>query len=471
MTSVRAVLLVLAATPLLAGGCTSRAPAPPASAGRRVVEGQALLAAPSPDGTRVAWLGACSAAPGPAGAPPGCRLLVADLAGGAPAVVAEGVAPAAGAFAWAADGSLAALSRRDPVSGEGDLVAWRGGTASVWARRASGFASGPGGELAVVSGGALLVAPAGGAAAPIPGGAGASGPVFAPAPGRALAAVAPGPDGSRRLLLWRNAGGEPVVVAEEPGPFAFSGDGAVLGAVAGVAPGKAGTLVTVATAGGAPETLASARDVGEFRWAPRARTLAWLSAVDARVRAGTLAVALPGGPPAAFGPGVTSFDLSPDGQRVAFVRHVTEGGYSARLELSPAGAPAAGTLSTGVAGHQFSPDGKWIWWRAACSPAGDACSLFRAPATGLGPSQSPERVAEGVSAVVLDGARPDRALVAFPRSGDSGVDLAAWGPGKLVPLDSGVVPGSARFLPPDGRRALYAVQGAGRTGLFVVDVP
>ncbi len=51
------------------------------------------------------------------------------------------------------------------------------------------------------------------------------------------------------------------------------------------------------------------------------------------------------------------------------------------------------------------------------------------------------------------------------------MDLAAWGPGMLVPLDSGVVPGSVRFLPPDGRRALYAVQAPGREGLFVVDVP
>ncbi len=471
MISVRAVVLVLAASQVLAGGCTSRAPGPPASAGRRVVDGQALLAAPSPDGTRVAWLGACAAAPGPAGALPGCRLLVADLAGGAPAVVAEGVAPAAGAFAWGPDGSLAALSRRDPVSGEGDLVAWRGGTASVVARRASAFAVGPGGELAVASGGALLVAPAGGAVAPIPGGAGASSPVYAPGPARALAALGPGPGGSRRLLLWRGGGGDPVVVAEEPGPFAFSGDGAALAVVAGVAPGKDGRLVVVGAAEGAPEPVASAREVGEFRWAPRARTLAWLSAVDARVRAGTLAVALPGGAPATFGPGVTSFDLSPDGQQVAFVRHVTEGGYSARLELSPAGTPASGTLSSGVAGHQFSPDGKWLWWRAACSPAGNVCSLFRAPAAGLGPSQAPERVAEGVSAVVLDGARPDRALVVFPRPGDSGVDLAAWGPGRLVPLDSGVVPGSVRFLPPDGRRALYAVQASGRAGLFVVDVP
>jgi hypothetical protein len=455
----------------LAAGCSSRTAAPPAG-GRRIVEGPALLAAPSPDGARVAWLSGCAQAPGGPAAQAGCRLLVAPLAGGAPSVVAEGLAPAPGSFAWGPDGALAALARRD-AAGAGDLVVARGaGEPRVLARGVTAFAFGPGSELGLVAGGDLLLAPPGGDAVPLAGGTGAGAFAFAPAPSRALAALVRGPGGAWQLALWRGAGGPPSVVARDAGAFAFSSDGAWLAAIGAQVPGAAGDLLVVPVPGDAPAAPAGlAKGVGEFRWAPGAPRLAWLASVDARIRAGTLVAAPAGGLPVLFGAGVTGFELAPGGGQVAYVQHVTVGGYSANLMLSPAQGLAAGKVASGAAGFEFSPDGRWLWYRATCAPAGDSCALYRAPAAGLGPSQAPERIAEGTTGVVLDPVRPDRALVTFARADGAGVDLAAWAEGKVTALDAGVVPGSARFVPPDGRRVLYAVAAPGRIGLHVVDVP
>ena len=60
----------------LAAGCSSRT-APAAPAGKRIAEGPAQFLSASPDGTRLAWLGACAPAPGGGKAQFACALIVA----------------------------------------------------------------------------------------------------------------------------------------------------------------------------------------------------------------------------------------------------------------------------------------------------------------------------------------------------------------------------------------------------------
>jgi hypothetical protein len=462
-----------AAAALLAGlGCAPRT-APPIPAGRRISEEAATALAASPDGSRLAWLAGCAAGAGMG--PIGCSLLVAPVEGGSPVRVADGVAPAAGSFAWNADGSLSALARRDPVNGAGELVAWRAGAAPrIVAPRATAFTGGPGGEIAFAADGELFAVPPGGEPSRLDGGGGAFEIAIAPAPGRALAARARGAGGSPVLLLWRGASGEPVVVARDVGSFAFSPDGAWLAAVAGVVPGTEGSLVAVPVSpapGSAAGSIPVARAVGPFHWAPGAPRLAWLEGFDARAHAGRLSSARPGEAPVVHGDRVTSFELAPGGAQLAYVRHVTEGGYAANLELSASSSAAPGTLTRDAAGFAFSPDGRFLYYRAGCTPAGDGCGLFRVPSAGSGPAQPPERLADGVVSFAVAPGRSDRALVAFARRDGAGVDLSAWVGGRLLPLDGKVLPGSAVLLPPDGTRAAWIGTAPERPGVFVADLP
>jgi hypothetical protein len=172
-----------------------------------------------------------------------------------------------------------------------------------------------------------------------------------------------------------------------------------------------------------------------------------------------------------FAPRVTAFELAPAGDQVAFVRHLTEGGYAASLEISPSGAAAADAVTRDPAAFEFSTEGRWLYYRSGCAPAGESCVLFRAPAAGVGLARSPERLADGVTGFVLDRWRPDRALVSLARRDGAGVDLAIWSGGKLVALDGNVLAGSPRFLPPDGRRVAYVVALPARAGVYVTEVP
>ncbi len=463
----------LAATALLLAACTPRT-APPASAGKRIFEGPASSLAASPDGARLAWLSGCTAGvPGKVAS--GCSLLVAPAGGGAPVRVAEGVAPVSGSFAWTRDGALLALARRDAATGAGDLVFWRpGAEPRLLAPGATAFAAGHGGDVAFAASGEVFLMTSSGVPVPLRGGSGTFELAFAPPLERALAARARGAGGAPVLLLWRGAGGEPAVVARDVGSFAFSPDGAWLAAVAGVVPGTEGVLVAVPVARGTgplPDPLPVARAVGPFHWAPGAPRLAWLEGFDARVHAGTLASAQPGQAPVTLGDRVTSFELSPAGGQAAYVRHVTEGGYSANLELSATAAAAPGLLARETAGFAFSPDGRFVYWRAGCAPSGDGCALFRAAAGGAGPTTPPDRLADGVAAFALSTGPGDRALVSLLRKDAAGVDLAAWVGGRLVPLDGKVLAGSPILLSPDGKRAAWIGSAPERPGVFVADLP
>ena len=418
----------------LAAGCNSRT-APAAPAGKRIAEGPAQFLSASADGTRVAWIGGCAPAPGGGNARFACALLAAPVQGGAAQRVAEGVAATAGTFAW-----------------------------------------GQPSRIVFAAGSDLFVTSMDGAPVRVRGGGGAVDFAFSPGPGRTLAALVRGAGGARDLAVWREAEGGPVVLARDVASFAFSPDGALLAAIVGVAPGRDGDLVVVPAGpagaeGIAPPPVVVARAVGEFRWAPGANRLAWLEGFDPRIRAGTLVSAVPGGPPVSFAPRVTAFELSPSGDQVAFVRHVTGSTYAAQLELSPSQAAVPGTLTRDAASFDFSPDGRWLYYRSGCAPSGDGCALFRVPAAGLGSGQSPERLADGVAGFALDRWRPDRVLVSFARRDGTGVDLALWSGGKFVSLDDTVLAGSPRFLPPDGRRVAYVVSLPTRAGVYLADAP
>jgi hypothetical protein len=418
----------------LAAGCNSRT-SHDAPAGKRIAEGPARFLSVSPDGTRLAWLGSCDPAPGGGKARFGCVLLVAPVQGGTAQRVAEGVAATGGAFAWTSPARLVFAVGED-----------------------------------------LFIASPDGKPARVRGGDGAVDLALSPAPGKEFAALVRGAGGARDLAVWREAEAAPAVLARDVASFAFSPDGALVAAIVGVAPGRNGDLVVVPAGpagaeGKPPPPVVVARAVGEFRWAPGANRLAWLEGFDSRIRAGTLVSAAPGGPPVSFAPRVTAFELSPSGGQVAFVRHVTDGTYAAQLELSPSQAAVPGTLARDAASFDFSPDGRWLYYRSGCAPAGDGCALFRAPAAGLGSGQSPERLADGVAGFALDRWRPDRVLVSLARRDGAGVDLALWSGGKVVSLDGAVLAGSPRFLPPDGRRVVYVVSLPARAGVYLADAP
>jgi hypothetical protein len=459
---------VLAA--LAASACTPRAPAPPAAPATQVATGPALALATSPDGGRVAWIGACGA--GEAGGPPSCDLLAAPAAGGEVVRVATGL-PAGAAFSFGPDGSVAVIGRRDPATGSGPLVLQRPGAAPrLLSPGASALAWGPAGELAFASGGDVTVVSAAGAEVRLRGGAGAGDLAVAPGPGRAVAARARGADGAPVLVLWSGLEGPGAVVARDVASFGFSADGAWLAAVAGVVPGAEGELVLV-PAGPAPDGARAAplaRSVGEFRWAATGDRIAWLEGFDPRIHAGRLVTARPGEKPVTLAERVTAFEIAPAGQALAFVRHVTDGGYTASLELAaPPGAPPR-ALARDAASFAFSPDGRWLDWRAGCASRGDSCALLRVPvdaATGT----APEQVADGVQGLAFDPTRPDRLLLSLARRDGAGVDVALWSAGRLTAVDGGALPGSPRFASRDGRRVAWIAAGGARAGVRTAELP
>jgi hypothetical protein len=97
--------------------------------------------------------------------------------------------------------------------------------------------------------------------------------------------------------------------------------------------------------------------------------------------------------------------------------------------------------------------------------------LQRIPATGLGPGQVPERVADGVKSFEFDRERPGRLLLSFARRDAPSLDLAVWTDGRVQSVGTAALPGSAAFLPPDGRRVAWIGVAPGAAGVLVADVP
>lgn len=498
-----------------AGGCGRRQEALPAL-GRRLVEGAARGLVASPDGAWLAWLDHCARPPAP-GLPPdaaSCDLRVMPSAGGTPRRLAEGVTTLPGGLAWSGDGrALAALADYDYGTSAGGLVLWRAGREPQRLAGAVGFYGfGPSGELVFAAGGELWLAAPGAEPEPV-------------ARAGAIATFEVGPAATRLALARRqaSAGGALLllrdwkVIAETPGPvgdyafspgadrvaftvrgkdgyalrvaaagvglgaapvvgrrvqsFAFSRDGSALAWVADLGPGKPGDLWLAPAAGGPRAAARVAAGVGEFRWAAASPRLAWLQDFDAGMRSGTLAVAGPGARPEVVGHNVTAYDLSPDGERIAFLEHVTAGGYSVDLKLAAGPGGAAATVARGVFGFDFSPRGDLLYFRSACVRNAEACDLYRVPAAGPEAGRRQLRLAEGVKSFEFDRRRPDRLLVTWARRDMVALDLGVWDKGKLLAVDQAAQPGSAAFLPPDGSRLIYLVADPKRAGVYVAALP
>ncbi|WP_242345313.1 hypothetical protein [Anaeromyxobacter terrae] len=513
--------LTLAAAAALAAGCTGeRDSTQKRELGRAVHRGQVRALKGSADGAWLAFLDGCAEVKGQYLPPQtaSCALRVVPVAGGEARKVAPSVTTLPHGFAWAPQGDvLAALGEYDYLAGAGTLyVARAGGEPARIADGVTftGFAAG-GDRVAAIAGGRLLWVKPGEAPAWLPGADGlssfellardaapragattalarravrsggtllavraASEPParvaertgeYAFAPGGAAYAFTVQAAGGYDLMLA--AGGAPARVARRVGAFAFSRDGGALAYVADVEPGQQGELHAGPV--GKPGALCG-REVGEFRWAARAPRLAWLEHYDPRVRAGVLGAGGPGLSPRTFGANVSEFELSADGAHLAMMQHSTRGGYSVDLALAhleaPKGTPAE-RVAQGVFGFAFSPDARWLYFRTRCTRNAEACDLERVPANGLAGGKKPEAVAQGVKSFEFDPRDPERLLVTWQRSDMVALDVALWEGGKLVSIDTHVLPGTARFLGPDSRRVAYVVVDPKRAGVYVAELP
>ncbi|MGC3996156.1 MAG: hypothetical protein QM767_00890 [Anaeromyxobacter sp.] len=496
--------------------CTSRPTAQRPSGGARRGEGTARALAVSADGAWLAWLDGCvdarvrSLPPGTAS----CDLEVARVDGtGAPVRVAQQVTTLPGGLAWSPVGAtLGVLARHDYATAQGALVRWTpGGGAAELAQGVGFFAFGRDGALGYIAGGELYLD---GAAGAVPGTTGASTFELAPATtpgglralvrrrstsgGDLLAVPASGPavklapavgdygfsrggeryaftrigaEGAELQLADARAGARPQALARAVSSFAFEPAGPALAFVAGTTPGHQGDLRLAAPGG--PVTLLG-KAVGEYHWAAAAPRLVWLERYDARVRSGAVGAGGPGIAPRTFGERVSDAEISPDGKAIAFLQHSTRGGYSVDLAvalLDAAPGAAARAVAPDVFGFAFSPDGRWLYYRTRCSGGNaEACDLERIPAAGPVEGQKPEAIAEAARSFEFAAARPERLLLTWAR-GDGLLEVGVWEAGRLTRVDGGVVPGTARLLPPDARRLAYAVAEKGREGVYVAEVP
>jgi hypothetical protein len=172
-----------------------------------------------------------------------------------------------------------------------------------------------------------------------------------------------------------------------------------------------------------------------------------------------------------FGKNVTDIEISADGRAVAWLQHTSRGGYSVDLRLAAVEGDAPPALvAGGVFGFAFSPDSQFLYYRTRCVRNGEACDLERVPAAGLAPGKAPEVLAPGVKSFEFDPRAPGRLLVAWQRTERAALDIGVWEQGKLVRVDTVVLPGSA-FLLGGTRRVAYVVVDPKRAGVYVADLP
>lgn len=488
--------------------------------GRAVLSGPVRAVKGSADGAWLAVLDGCNEVKGQF-LPPrtaSCDLRLVPAAGGAARRVAGAVTTLPHGLLWSPEGAtLAALSQYDYPTASGALVVLQdGGAARTVAEGVTfhGFLPGAPATLAAVAGGRLLLSR--GAADPerIAGveGAASFGARPAAAAAEEVALLVRGSDGGPGSLVAVEAGGRVRPVAGRTGDYAFgpggafaytaqegngyalrlvaggrtaelgrdvhgfsfARDGSALAFVAGATPGKEGDLQVARVPPVKPGAALLAREVGEYQWAARAPRLAWLERYDPRVRSGTVGAGGLDAPARTFAAQVSDVQLSPDGEHVAFLQHTSRGGYSVDLGLAHVTGPADPKyqpVAQGVFGFAFSPDGRWLYYRTRCTRNAEACDLERVPAAGLAPGGKAETIAQGAKSFEFDPRDPDRLLVTWQRMDRDALDVAVWQQGKLVSVDTYVLPGSAQFLGPDSRRLAYAVVQEKRQGVYVADLP
>jgi hypothetical protein len=488
--------------------CTRRDP--PQGLGRRIAEGEAQALRVAADGSHLAYLRECRPLrdrnlPPTAAA---CELAVVPAAGGAAVAVAREVTNLGHGFAWSPAGHLlVALGGYRPDDARGELVLWAGGDPRSVARDVSFYAFDRGGRrVGWVSEGQLFLAAADALqGAPVTGADGiatfefgGASPLVALArrvarAGGALLAVRDrqssrvagevldyrfGPDGERYaftagtsqelVVAGADADRRPPPIGRGVASFVFAPRGGAIAFIAGAAPGRQGDL-KVAAGGAAPVELG--KRVGEPRWTADGSALVWLQDYDPRSRTGTIAVGGPGREARTFARNVSDFDVTADGAALAYLVHETAGGFSVNLGLARVADGTTWTVARGVFGFSFSPDGRWLYYRTACTREAEACDLLRIPAGGPREGAAPERIAEGAKSFEFAPGRPERLLIGFARMDRIALDLAVWDGGKLRAVDSSAVPGSARFLGSDPTRLAYLVNDPKRRGVYVAQVP
>jgi hypothetical protein len=488
--------------------------------GKRIASGLARDVMVAPGGRMVAFLQGASH-PDDRGVPDDLLLgdlLLASASGDAPAQrVGAGVPTLPGARAFSPGGEwLAFLARWRFRAGEGELwLAESPGAPRKVAEGVSAMSWAPSGSLlAFVAAGKLMVLDA--AKEPAAPSLALDGvQTFAWAPGSdRLAGRGPGAAGGRVDLMEVRTG-RLREVAKASSDFAFGPDGSLFvlgppGAKGGdrtltvlekfdgrprevgratsfaaseryVAllstdrqPGEAfGALSRVPRAGGgAAEPLGDR--VSEFRFAAGG-DLVFLARFDGRARAGTLAVAPPGGSPRELAQRVQSFTIQA-GRVLYLVQAPQKGDFKIELWTAPLdGTVQPRKVDDGVYGYQLTPDGGRLFWKARCAGGARSCSLFRAPADGSAPAQL--LVANVAGFDLSDDAA--RVLVQQPHRGAArAVDLAVLDAAAPPPADGAVkalaaeVDPSSRFADARGRRVVYAAMGgAGQAGVYLLDVP
>ena len=221
----------------------------------------------------------------------------------------------------------------------------------------------------------------------------------------------------------------------------------------------------------------AAREVGEFRWAARARRARLARAVrparprrDPRRRAGRAS---------RRGRSARTSRTSrsrADGAHVALLQHTTRGGYSVdlaararstRREGRAGGDRRAGRLRVRLLARRARGS---TTGRAAPGTARRAISSASRPAGRRGDEARAGRA--GREELRVRPARPGAAPRHLAAHRTSSRSTSPSGrTGKLVSIDTAVLPGSAHFLGPDSRRVVYAVAQPKRAGVYVAELP
>jgi hypothetical protein len=289
---------------------------------------------------------------------------------------------------------------------------------------------------------------------------------FAFASDGALAALGPPPPkgGDRPLLLDGNRIGTATA-------FAFSPDGREIALLSTQKrPGEAaGELYRLTRSSGIAALVATR--VTDWRWGSGG-DLVGLAHYDLRARAGTLTVAPSGGEAREIARKVQSFSIA--GRRLLYLVQVP---LKSDFKLELWGVDLASVeakprrFDEGVYGWVLSPDGNTLYYKARCAGGSRSCSLLRVPFSG----GAAEVLATNVAGFELsrDGSR---LLVQQPHHGvPRAVDIAVISapgtpPDRVKPLAEEVDP-SSLFADDAGKRLAYAIVAAGRSGVFLADVP
>lgn len=294
--------------------------------------------------------------------------------------------------------------------------------------------------------------------------------------GAAVAFTArPGGPAEPYSLFVGAATGVAARVAEKAGPFAFSPDSAWIAFVAGQEPGRPhGALQLAPVAGGRP--IEVGKNVSDFRWSPSSKAVAlreshedksgrtWSELKVASLPKGTLRHKDHAGPKSFI-----NYLWSPEGDRLAFIKHVGEQVTLNLLTLEGEAPPRV--VAPWAFNYQFAPGGKELWYRANCVREGRQCELLAASIDN--PEKPPAMLAQGIMNFRPS---PDgkRILLVYPRldtehASDLGwVELGSQAPSKGI--DVYTLPG-AFFLDEAGKRLAYLVNQRKREGVYVADLP